>query len=65
VITPLPLYKTTSKPNLEKGNAGLWYDKFCNMWNDGFDSLGDSGKKEWIRTVVGEVGDADLLRERA
>lgn len=60
---PLPLYRTISEPKCVEGNAGLWYDKFCDMWNDDFNSLGDNGKKEWIRTVVRNVGDEALLRE--
>ncbi|MCX8207742.1 MAG: type III-B CRISPR module RAMP protein Cmr6 [Methanothrix sp.] len=63
MITPRPLYKITSEPQPGKGNAGLWYDKFCDRWNKEFDSLGDRGKHEWIRTVVGNVGDGALLRE--
>jgi len=65
---PLPLYKTISEPQLRDGNAGLWYDKFCNMWNKEFNSLGDDGKKKWIETVgetgtKGKTGDEALLKE--
>lgn len=65
---PLPLYKTTSEPQLGDGNAGLWYDKFCNKWNKEFNSLGDDGKKKWIETVVEtgtkrKTGDEALLKE--
>ncbi|MEM2096862.1 MAG: type III-B CRISPR module RAMP protein Cmr6 [Methanothrix sp.] len=64
MITPRPLYRTTSEPKLGKGNAGLWYDKFCDVWNNDFSSLGDRGKQEWIKTVLNEdVGDTDLLKE--
>lgn len=50
----IPLYKHerhSSKP--EYGNTGLWYDKFCDQWNQNFDTLKEpDGKKEWIETVT-------------
>lgn len=54
------------------GNAGLWYDKFCDRWNAGWDGLGDSGKRDWIATIANldgtaakRVGDRELLAEAA
>lgn len=58
-----PLYKTSSTPELKNGNAGLWYDKFCDMWTGEFDGLGGSEKREWIRSVPKVAGDVELLRE--
>ncbi len=35
------------------GNAGLWYDKFCDRWADDFSDLaGDDAKRAWIGTVI-------------
>jgi CRISPR-associated protein Cmr6 len=52
------------------GNAGLWYDKFCDRWNAGWNSLGDGGKRDWIATIANldgsaakRLGDRELLDE--
>jgi CRISPR-associated protein Cmr6 len=62
----IPLYKGGNL-DLERcpsdANAGLWYDKFCNQWDNNW-SLGDNGKKKWLQSVQnGRVGDKDLLEE--
>jgi CRISPR-associated protein Cmr6 len=45
------------------GNAGLWYDKFCDRWHPEFDRLSDDdAKRQWVESVVrprGEVGTPD------
>jgi len=68
-----PLYKGSRDASLASapaGNAGLWYDKFCNRWNKDWDGLGDTGKRDWIAKVANldgaaanRVGDAALLPE--
>ena len=66
-----PLYASVANTNLAfdgTGNAGLWYDKFCNEWREGWTlaSTGDkSPKLSWIETVAGRkpVGDSGLLSE--
>ena len=55
-----PLY-TQEKISWKGGNAGLWYDKFCNQWEPDWSGLGDDGKKEWIKTVTGKVGHQSQL----
>jgi CRISPR-associated protein Cmr6 len=47
------------------GNAGLWYDKFCNQWEPGWKrGLGSEGKVEWIKAFSGKaIGDPKLLEE--
>lgn len=61
------------------GNAGLWFDKFCDRWADDFVGLADEqAKRDWIATVIHprdprsgavdatrrvKVGDARLLEE--
>lgn len=66
----LPLYAMSNPPEREKdGNAGLWYDKFCNQWLRDWSGLGDSGKREWIATVAptngaARVGDGAELAKR-
>lgn len=54
------------------GNAGLWYDKFCDRWNADWNSLGDIGKRDWIANIANldgtaakRVGDRELLGEAA
>ena len=61
----LPLYKEANDDKkLEKlqpnGNAGLWYDKFCNSWkNTKFQ------KEEWIKTVTKQsCGDSGELKRQ-
>ncbi|WP_164491825.1 type III-B CRISPR module RAMP protein Cmr6 [Staphylospora marina] len=72
LIRKLPLYKPTDdrihlpKKRPSAGNTGLWYEKFCNEWmyDPGSDRWYLSRRKmDWIRSVTGTVGNADLLRE--
>jgi len=64
--SPLPpnLARASLSPG---GNTGLWYDKFCNRWNEEWrlSSKSDENPKlQWIRTVTGEpVGRAALVAE--
>ncbi|TVR83511.1 MAG: type III-B CRISPR module RAMP protein Cmr6 [Rhodospirillales bacterium] len=70
-----PLYAESTGARLiltRIGNTGLWYDKFCDRWNQDWNGLGDSGKRDWIAgianldgTAAKRVGDAELLREMA
>lgn len=50
-----PLYKDVQnllpKTFDSTGNAGLWYDKFCNQWKDNFESLKENDKLDWINEV--------------
>lgn len=62
----LPLYKEANNDKtLEKlhpnGNAGLWYDKFCNSWENA-----KFQKEKWIKAVTNRhCGDSnELKRER-
>ncbi|HOV51314.1 MAG TPA: type III-B CRISPR module RAMP protein Cmr6 [Methanothrix sp.] len=64
----LPLYRCSVPEELgPKGNAGLWYDKFCFKWDDDWrNGLGDGGKSAWIDTVLhNKIGDGALLEEMA
>lgn len=68
-----PLYGSARDARLISttvGNAGLWYDKFCDRWNGDWNGLGDSGKRDWIAeianldgTTAKRVGNTELLRE--
>lgn len=69
-----PLYRVAGGPRNRPGagHAGLWYDKFCDKWQEdgqswsmkgGADS-GGNPKLEWIRTVEGRVG-SDVIEEHA
>ncbi len=61
-----PLYKLRTEKlnfNHSDSNAGLWYDKFCDKWENDWSGLGDDGKKEWIlqmtKQKVGESSQID------
>ncbi len=60
-----PLYNIGQAGN--HGHAGLWYDKFCDRWREGWSLLADrhqNPKLDWIKTVCGQpVGDPGLLQE--
>ena len=46
------------------GNAGLWYDKFCNEWRSDWSGLGDDGKKSWIGALTNRAcGNEDQLEQ--
>ncbi|MBP2310736.1 type III-B CRISPR module RAMP protein Cmr6 [Azospirillum soli] len=35
------------------GNAGLWFDKFCDRWQADFGGLdGDDAKRQWIESLI-------------
>jgi CRISPR-associated protein Cmr6 len=63
-----PLYRESiDVQRVESGNAGLWYDKFCNLWpaqpEPTKPGLGTE-KASWIKQVtVRPVGDAELLHD--
>lgn len=72
----LPLYDAlaANPPKRNSGNAGLWYDKFCNRWRRGNQNEAawtlevKQGRREtnpkldWINTVCdGKIGTSDLL----
>lgn len=76
----LPLYREITRPAryTAGGNAGLWYDKFCNQWQvrspkrevntslgPRYHVLEGESKKKWISTVTsqGAVGDKKHLAE--
>ena len=64
-----PLYEefASTKVEWQGGNAGLWYDKFCDTWLPSGEGLGDDGKKQWINTVTGKPcsEDKQLAEARA
>jgi CRISPR-associated protein Cmr6 len=46
------------------GNAGLWYDKFCDRWKPDWTGFaGDSDKRDWMSTLPKKVGDSALMKE--
>lgn len=57
-----PLYREARNAEYQKGNAGLWYDKFCDLWpDDGAKGLGEN-KLAWIGKITGKnVGDRELM----
>ncbi|MBW7877060.1 MAG: type III-B CRISPR module RAMP protein Cmr6 [Candidatus Cloacimonetes bacterium] len=57
-----PLYKCTPEFNKTNGHKGLWFDKFCDQWNDESWSL-DTNKSEWAATVKGAAGNQSQLTE--
>jgi CRISPR-associated protein Cmr6 len=51
-----PLYAAAASATLVSattGNAGLWYDKFCDRWEPDWTGFaGDSGKRDWIAQIA-------------
>lgn len=66
---PLPESNRTDEPE-EIHNAGLWYDKFFDRWNEAFDGLlkdkkdGNDAKAEWVQKACGLCGDPNTLKEQ-
>ncbi len=68
-----PLYSAAERVTLAStGNAGLWYDKFCDRWKPDWTGFaGDSGKRDWIGQIANigagksqkKVGDGALMTE--
>ena len=66
-----PLYCGTEKAKLyDNGNAGLWYDKFCDQWTFPESTSGgkiaefDITKTRWIATVTkGHQGNSEELQQ--
>jgi CRISPR-associated protein Cmr6 len=70
-----PLYAVAASATLTStttGNAGLWYDKFCDRWKSDWTGFaGDSGKRDWIAQIANigagksqkKVGDSALMTE--
>jgi CRISPR-associated protein Cmr6 len=50
------------------GNAGLWYDKFCDRWQPDFAGLaGEDAKRQWVESLVhprGRDGVPDIAKPR-
>jgi CRISPR-associated protein Cmr6 len=72
--TARPLYQGAKRAKrATTGNAGLWYDKFCDRWKPDWTGFaGESGKRDWIGEIarIGAeaekiVGDGALIREAA
>lgn len=63
----LPLYSGNGAPENYRDmfNAGLWYDKFCNMWTKKGKTWSlESGKTDWINQLSGRmIGLPALLEE--
>lgn len=63
----LPLYKEANDARLSAdGNVGLWYDKFCNYWENLLDRQNIKFEKlEWIKTVTKQsCGNGDELKQQ-
>lgn len=67
--TPFPRSLRVPAQHPPAAHTGLWFDKFCNQWPTNGWSLKSVGEKnpklDWIRTVVGTIGEKDLLNEHA
>ncbi len=72
----LPLYRFEFQPPPSRdpeGNAGLWFDKFCNTWRrdqgtwtmtaTSTDGKAPGPKLEWLQSLQGKVGNQALLQE--
>ncbi len=65
----LPLYQETNEDKTllrglpQNGNAGLWYDKFCNSWENA--KFQKFQKEQWIKTVTNRhCGNNDELKRQ-
>lgn len=66
----LPLPETNRTDDRKKiHNAGLWYDKFFDRWNEAFDGLlkdaenAKDAKANWVQQACRTSGDASALQE--
>jgi CRISPR-associated protein Cmr6 len=64
----------TAAARRPEGNAGLWYDKFCDRWRSDWTGFaGEGGKRDWIEQIANigtsasskKVGHSALLTEAA
>jgi len=60
---PLPHSLHTEKPTGDH-NAGLWYDKFFNGWDDQFSEVPDGNKADWVRLSASTCGAQNVLNEQ-
>lgn len=61
-----PLYSAAERATLvSTGNAGLWYDKFCDRWKPDWTGFaGDGGKRDWIAQIANiGAGNSALMTE--
>lgn len=74
----LPLYLSAIQDppaRTAEGNAGLWFDKFCNTWRHEHgtwtmsasknDTAGHGPKLQWLQGLEGQVGNRAMLDEAA
>lgn len=63
----LPLYReiNQARPSYSTGaNAGLWYDKFFNLYGDDWTIGEEEEKSAWVKSICARpVGDAALLEQ--
>lgn len=65
--------RATALGKVWDGNAGLWFDKFCDQWATDFSGLaGEDAKRVWVDSVIRppgkpsvKAGNPDLLAEQA
>lgn len=62
MATPLPIKTPLPSKKHDNANTGLWYDKFCNQWDNNW-KMDAPRKLAWIQTVAGPCDHAALLNE--
>lgn len=60
---PLPRSPHVEKPNGDH-NAGLWYDKFFNGWDEMLTRVSDGNKADWVNHSASECGAQSTLIEQ-
>lgn len=63
----IPLYSSMQRNQpTDPGNAhkGLWFDRFFNQYDSDW-KIPDEGKVRWIKTVVGDCGDGEVIEKFA
>ncbi len=61
---PLPNSLQDAKSSANS-NAGLWYDKFFNGWDDQFSEVPDNNKADWVKNSANTCGEQNALSEQS
>lgn len=63
---PLPSSLQPSSDKHDEPNAGLWYDKFFDQWNEAYSAVREGGKASWVKSGADKpVGTKHAVEEMA
>ncbi len=60
---PLPNSLQDAKSSANS-NAGLWYDKFFNGWDDALAAVPEGNKADWVKNSANTCGESSALNEQ-